>query len=88
MVLSRLTPDQLDAAPPARPLTEAEKKRYDEIDKQVLREQGNAMAANVWARYCTPYYAPPVVYGGYGGYYRGWGVSYYSLGYNLPGWWW
>jgi hypothetical protein len=82
-VLSRLAPDQPGAASAARPLTDAEKKRYDEIDRQVLREQNEAMAANAWARYYVPYYTPPVVYGGYGSYYRGWGGGYYS-----PGWWW
>jgi hypothetical protein len=87
VVLSRLAPDQPGAASPARPLTDAEKKRYDEIDTQVLREQNEAMAANVRARYYAPYYAPPVVYGGYGGYYSGWGVGYYSPGYYPPGWW-
>ncbi|PMS33959.1 hypothetical protein B0G57_118116 [Trinickia symbiotica] len=86
-VLSRLPPDQGGASPSARPLTDAEKKRYDEIDKQVLSEQNEAMAADAWARYYAPYYAPPVVYGGYGGYYGGWGAGYYSPGY-YPGWWW
>jgi hypothetical protein len=82
-VLSRLAPDQPGGASAARPLTDAEKKRYDEIDRQVLREQNEAMAANAWARYYVPYYAPPVVYGGYGSDYRGWGGGFYS-----PGWWW
>jgi hypothetical protein len=88
VVLSRLTPDQAGAASPARPLTDAEKKRYDEIDKQVIREQNEAMAADVWARHYPPYYAPPTVYGGFGGYYSGWGLGYYSPGYYSPGWWW
>ncbi len=86
-VLSRLPPAQAGASSSVRPLTDAEKKRYDEIDKQVLSEQNEAMAANAWARYYAPYYAPPVVYGGYGGYYSGWGAGYYSPGY-YPGWWW
>ncbi|MEA3119537.1 MAG: hypothetical protein QOI13_2807 [Paraburkholderia sp.] len=88
VVLSRLTPDQPGAASPARALTEAEKKRYDEIDKQVLSEQNAAMAADVWARYYTPSYVRPVGYGGYGGYYSGWGVGYYSPGYYSQRWWW
>ncbi len=87
-VLSRLPPDRSGAPSSVRPLTNAEKKRYDEIDKQVLSEQNEAMAADTWARYYARYYAPPVVYGGYGGYYNGWGAGYYSPGYYPPGWWW
>jgi hypothetical protein len=86
-VVSRLAPDQPGAASSARTLTDTEKKRYDEIDKQVLREQDEAMAADAWVRYYAPYYGPPVVYGGYGSYYNGWGGGYYSPGY-YPGWWW
>ncbi|RKP51214.1 hypothetical protein D7S89_04775 [Trinickia fusca] len=89
-VLSRLAPEQPGAAAPAHPLTETEKKRYDEIDQQVIKEQNEAMAADEWARYWAPnyypaypaYYPAPVMFGGY---YGGWngGVGYYS-----PGWWW
>jgi hypothetical protein len=85
-ILSRLSPDQPGAVSSARRLTDAEMKRYAEIDKQVLREQNEAMAMQ-WTRYYAPYYASPVVYGGYGGYYSGWGVGYYSPGYS-PRWWW
>ncbi|HEX7684561.1 MAG TPA: hypothetical protein VF446_13685 [Trinickia sp.] len=88
-ILSRLAPGEPGAAESARPLTDAEKKRYDEIDKQVLREQNEAMSARAWARYYTPYYYPaPVTFGGYyGGWNSGWGVGYTSPGY-YPGWWW
>lgn len=84
-ILSRLPPDAPGAASPARPLTTAEKKRYDEIDKQVLRDQNAAIAADNWARYYAPnYYPAPTVYGGY---VSGGGVGYYSPGF-YPGWWW
>lgn len=88
-ILSRLPPDAPGAASPARPLTSAEKKRYDEIDKQVLKDQDAAIAADNWARYYAPYYAPyyypaPTIYGGYVG---GGGFGYYSPG-VYPGWWW
>lgn len=92
-ILSRLAPGQPGAAESAHPLTDAEKKRYDDIDKQVLREQNEAVSANAWARYYaqyyTPYYYPaPVTFGGYyGGWNSGWGVGYASPGY-YPGWWW
>lgn len=84
-ILSRLPPDAPGAASPARSLSSAEKKRYDEIDKQVLRDQNAAIAADNWARYYAPYYYPaPTVYGGY---ISGGGVGYYSPGF-YPGWWW
>jgi hypothetical protein len=91
-ILSRLEPDQPGAASLKRPLSEEEKKRYDEIDKQVLREQTAAMAADTWPRYYPPYYYPsPAVFGGYysGGYRHGWGVGYggYYGPYYGPGWW-
>ena len=88
-VLSRLPPGQPGAAESAHPLSAAEKKRYDEIDKQVLREQNEAMSASAWARYYAPYYYPaPMTFGTYyGGWNSGWGVGYTSPGY-YPGWWW
>ncbi|HTI16928.1 MAG TPA: hypothetical protein VL598_04635 [Trinickia sp.] len=86
-VLSRLAPDQPGAASSARPLTQAEKQRYDEIDEQVMREQRASMDASAWVRYYNgPYYASPVIYGSYGSYYNGWGIGYSSPGYY--GWWW
>jgi len=93
IVLSRLAPGQPGASESARPLSPDEKKRYAEIDKQVTREQNEAIAADTWARYYTPYYySAPVTFGGYyGGWNSGWGVSYYSPGYYpgyYPGWWW
>jgi hypothetical protein len=88
-ILSRLAPGQPGAADSARPLSDAEKKRYDEIDKQVLRDQDEAATASAWARYYQPYYYPaPVTFGTYyGGWNSGWGVGYASPGY-YPGWWW
>ena len=88
-ILSRLAPGEPGAAQSAHPLTDAEKKRYDDIDRQVLREQNEAASASAWARYYTPYYYPaPVTFGGYyGGWNSGWGVGYASPGY-YPGWWW
>ena len=88
-ILSRLPPGAPGAASPASPLSSAEKKRYDEIDKQVLRDQDAAIAADNWARYYAPYpgpyyYPAPTVYGGY---VSGGGFGYYSPGY-YPGWWW
>jgi len=64
-ILSRLPePGASGGQPPA--LSSAERKRYDEIDRQVLREQNDAMAAEAAAR-AWAYYAPPpvTVYGGY-----------------------
>lgn len=91
-ILSRLAPGQPGAAESAHPLSPEEQKRYAEIDKQVIREQNEAIAADAWVRYYAPtYYAAPVTfggyYGGYGGWNSGWGMSYYSPGY-YPGWWW
>jgi hypothetical protein len=66
----------------APPLTEQERKRYAEIDKQVQREQRESMAAYEASRYAyyypqPAYYAAPVVVGGYyGGYYGGYGYGY------------
>jgi hypothetical protein len=100
-VLSRLPATSPSAAPTqAHPLTQAEKQRYDRIDKQVLSDQKHAMeaqAAQAWAGYYPV--APAVtVYGGYpyGGYpYGGYpygGYPYYGGypgyygGYYGPGW--
>ncbi|KAG0163055.1 hypothetical protein DFQ28_010487 [Apophysomyces sp. BC1034] len=69
-VLSQL-PEQRSHAPMT--LTPEEKQRYDEIGRQVLREQNAAMQAQalarVWSRY--PYAVTPV----YGSWGPGWGVS-------------
>lgn len=93
VILSRLAPGQPGAAESAHRLSPEEQKRYADIDKQVIREQNEAIAADAWARYYAPYYySPPVTFGGYygsyyGGWNSGWGVGYYSPGY-YPGWWW
>jgi hypothetical protein len=88
-ILSRLPP-----SPPGTssvpPLSAEEKQRYDAIDKQVLEEQNQAMAAQSWARYYGPYYASPSYYYpapvAYGGYYSGWSTGI-GFGYGSPGWW-
>ncbi|MGN6666965.1 MAG: hypothetical protein ACTHKH_08370 [Trinickia sp.] len=89
VILSRLPPGQAGAAESAHPLSAEEQKRYADIDKQVTREQNEAISASQWPRYYAPYYYPaPVTFGGYyGGWNSGWGVGYSSPGY-YPGWWW
>ncbi|RQS53665.1 hypothetical protein DIE16_19620 [Burkholderia sp. Bp9090] len=88
-ILSRLPePGASGGRPPA--LSSAERKRYDEIDRQVLREQNDAMAAEAAARAWSYYSPPPVtVYGGYygGGWGNRWGTGI-GYGYGYPGWWW
>ena len=62
--------------------------RYDAIDKQVLAEQDQAIAAQTAAQAWSRYYAAPVsVYGSYysGGWGHGWGTG---IGYGFPGWGW
>ncbi|OXH87623.1 hypothetical protein CA831_20255, partial [Burkholderia multivorans] len=85
-ILSRLPePGASSGQPPV--LSAAERKRYDEIDKQVLRDQNNAMAAEAAARAWSYYAAPPVTV--YGGYYGGWGNRWGTgISYGYPGWWW
>lgn len=86
-VLSQL-PEQRNAAAPT--LSPEEKKRYDEIDKRVLREQDEAMRAEAAAR-AWPYYSYAPVYGSYysGGWGHGWSAGG-AWGYPAyyPGWWW
>ncbi|MGU7780248.1 hypothetical protein [Burkholderia sp. PU8-34] len=86
-ILSRLPESGASGGQP-RVLTPAERKRYDEIDRQALREQNDAMAAEAAAR-AWSYYAPPpvTVYGGYYG--GGWGPRWGTgVTYGYPGWWW
>jgi hypothetical protein len=76
-ILSRLPEDQANAAT-APPLSPEELARYDAIDRQVLFEQDQAIAAENAAQAWSRYYAPPVnVFGGYstGGWGRGWGTG-------------
>ncbi|WP_010091974.1 hypothetical protein [Burkholderia ubonensis] len=85
-ILSRL-PEQRASGQPVT-LTPAERKRYDEIDRQVLREQNDAIAAEAAIRAWSYYTPPPITY--YGGYYgggwgHGWGTGF---SYGYPGWWW
>ncbi|SIT37846.1 putative lipoprotein [Paraburkholderia ribeironis] len=77
-IYSRLPPDQTDAASTAPLLTPEELARYDAIDRQVLFEQDQAIAAESAAQAWSRYYSPPVsVFGGYatGGWGRGWGTG-------------
>ncbi|WP_175881126.1 hypothetical protein [Burkholderia sp. BCC0044] len=85
-ILSRLPePGASSGQPPV--LSSAERKRYDEIDQQVLREQNSAMAAEAAARAWAYYSPPPVTV--YGGYYGGWGNRWGTgVSYGYPGWWW
>ncbi|MPW17349.1 hypothetical protein GCT13_10500 [Paraburkholderia sp. CNPSo 3157] len=89
-IYSRLPADQSGiAAATAHPLTPEERARYDAIDKQVMVEQNEAMAADAAAQAWSRYAAPPVtVYGSYssGGWGHGWGTG---IGYGYaPGWGW
>ncbi|MGH8781139.1 hypothetical protein [Paraburkholderia sp.] len=89
-IYSRLPADQSGLPNGARPLTEQERQRYDAIDRQVLNEQNQSMAAEAAAEAYARYYSPPVsVYGSYyggGGWGRGWGTG---VGYGYaPGWGW
>jgi hypothetical protein len=93
-IYSRLPPDQSGVATTAHPLTEAQRKQYDAIDKQVMADQSQQMAWDAAAQAWSRYYAQPVtVYGGYGGYYGGgWGPGWTTgvgVGYGYgPMWGW
>jgi hypothetical protein len=89
-ILSRLPDDQPGsamAAPP--PLSPEELARYAAIDRQVMFEQDQAIAAENAAQAWSRYYSPPVsVFGGYssGGWGRGWGTGI-GVGFG-PNWGW
>jgi hypothetical protein len=77
-ILSRLPADQTGAVNAPAPLTPEQRARYDAIDRQVLFEQDQAIAAENAAQAWSRYYSPPVrVFGGYssGGWGRGWGTG-------------
>jgi hypothetical protein len=77
-IYSRLPADQPGAANTAPALTPIERARYDAIDRQVLFEQDQAIAAQSAAQAWSRYYSPPVtVFGRYstGGWGRGWGTG-------------
>ncbi|ACC70619.1 hypothetical protein PPMP20_06705 [Paraburkholderia phymatum] len=88
-IYSRLPADQSGIAATAQPLTPEERARYDEIDRQVMAEQNQAMAADAAAQAYSRYAAPPVsVFGSYssGGWGHGWSTG---VGYGYaPGWGW
>ncbi|WP_323120677.1 hypothetical protein [Burkholderia alba] len=87
-ILSRLPDNQPGAAGPVHTLTPDERKRYDTIDRQVLSEQNQAIAAEAAARAWSYSAPPPITY--YGGYYGGgWGNGWNTgFSYGYPGWWW
>jgi len=88
-IYSRLPADQSGLAATAQPLTPEERARYDAIDRQVMAEQNEAMAADAAAQAWSRYYTPPVsVYGSYygGGWGHGWGTGV-GVGYGT-GWGW
>ena len=68
-------------------LSPAEKRRYDEIDRQVLRDQDQLSAEQAAAAAWVPAYEPPVaVYSGYGyGAYGAYGDGYGGYGYPYGG---
>ncbi|SEA37355.1 hypothetical protein [Paraburkholderia sartisoli] len=77
-IYSRLPADQSGIPATAQPLTPEERARYDAIDRQVLAEQNQSMAAEAAAQAWARYYTPPVsVYGSYygGGWGPGWGTG-------------
>ena len=87
-ILSRLPADQA-AANTVPALTPEERARYDAIDRQVLFEQDQAVAAESAAQAWSRYYSPPVrVFGSYstGGWGRGWGTGI-GVGFG-PNWGW
>ena len=87
-IYSRLPADPSGLVTKAPTLTPDERARYDAIDRQVLAEQDQAMAAEAAAQAWSRAYAPPVtVFGGYssGGWGSGWGTG---IGYGYPGWGW
>jgi hypothetical protein len=78
-IYSRLPAEQSRIPANAQPLTPEQRARYDAIDRQVLAEQNEAMAAEAAAQAWSRYYTPPVsVYGSYygGGWGSGWGVGF------------
>jgi hypothetical protein len=87
-ILSRLPADQA-AANTAPALTPEERARYDAIDRQVLFEQDQAVAAGSAAQAWSRYYSPPVrVFGSYStvAWGRGWGTGI-GVGFG-PNWGW
>jgi hypothetical protein len=84
-ILSRLPADQSDTANTAPSLTPEERARYDAIDRQVMFEQDQSIAAENAARAWSRYYSPPVrVFGSYST--GGWGTG---IGFGFgPNWGW
>lgn len=77
-IYSRLPADQSGMAATAQPLSPEERARYDAIDRQVLSDQNQAIAAENAAQAWSRYYTPPVSVSGsyYGGSWgHGWGTG-------------
>ncbi|HEY2020154.1 hypothetical protein [Paraburkholderia sp.] len=79
-ILSRLPADQTAPASTTPPLTPDERANYDAIDRQVMFEQDQSMAAQAaaqaWPRYYSPS-SPATFSAGFstGGWGRGWGTG-------------
>jgi hypothetical protein len=83
-IYSRLPSTQTQ---PPQPLSKEEQERYNQIDRQVLAEQQQAMSYDAAAQAAAQYYRAPVsVYGGYstGGWGSGWGTG---VGFGTGYWW-
>ena len=73
-IYSRLPADQSGMASDRAAAHAEERARYDAIDRQVLSDQNQAIAAENAAQAWSRYYSPPVsVYGSYYG--GGWGTD-------------
>ncbi|SAL62620.1 lipoprotein [Caballeronia terrestris] len=75
-IYSRLPSAQTQSA---QPMTKEEQDRYNQIDRQALADQQQAMAVDAAAQAASQYYRAPVsLYGGYST--GGWGGSGWGIG--------
>jgi hypothetical protein len=79
-ILSRLPPDQAEAVGNAQTLTPDDRARYDAIEREVMFEQDQSMAADATAQAWSRYYSrsrPITFSGGFstGSWGRGWGTG-------------
>lgn len=81
-ILSRLAPSAASGVAAAVSLTPQEKARYDQIDRQVLREQANRRPVVVYGS-APGYTVVPAI--SYYGYYPGYSYGY-PYGYGGWGW--
>ena len=78
-IYSRLPSSQNQVA---QPLSPQEQERYGQIDRQVLADQQQSMAAEAAAQAYSQYYRAPVsVYGGYSN--GGWGGGRWGSGVGI-----